>query len=105
MMKITTMVVPKGCYGVRIVKMVPYICTVPGGGVRAIRCYRDAHTYLVGGKKVGYSLKEQTLLVTEGCSPKTAIKAFIAMGNFVFAPEILKQYGIDNSSANPKSST
>ena len=94
MNKTESMLVHKGYYGVRIVKMVPYICTVSGGGVRAIRCYRDAHTYLVDGKQVGYSLKEQTLLVTMGCSPKTAIKAFIAMGNFVFAPDIIKAYKI-----------
>ncbi len=104
MMKITTMVVPKGYYGVRIVKMVPYICTVPGGGVRAIECYPDAQTYIVGGKHVGYSQSKQTLLVTIGCPPTRAIRSFIAMGNFIFAPEILKKYGIE-SPQNDKSIT
>ncbi len=41
----------------------PYICTVPSGGVNAIKCYPDAKTYHIGGVKIGYSAKEQTLIV------------------------------------------
>lgn len=41
----------------------PYIYTVPDGGVRAIKYYPDAQTYIINGKKVGYSAKEQTLIV------------------------------------------
>ena len=41
----------------------PYICTVPSGGVHAIKCYPDAKTYHIGGVKIGYSAKEQTLIV------------------------------------------
>ncbi len=41
----------------------PYICTVPSGGVHAIKCYPDAQTYIINGKKVGYSAKEQTVIV------------------------------------------
>ena len=40
----------------------PYICTVPGGGVRAIKCYPDAQTFIVNGKKIGYSRREQTMI-------------------------------------------
>ncbi len=40
----------------------PYICTVPGGGVRAIKCYPDAKTYIINGKKIGYSKREQTMI-------------------------------------------
>lgn len=40
----------------------PYICTVPGGGVRAIKCYPDAKTYIVNGKRIGFSRKEQTMI-------------------------------------------
>lgn len=40
----------------------PYICTVPGGGVRAIKCYPDAKTYIIKGKKIGYSQREQTMI-------------------------------------------
>lgn len=39
----------------------PYI--FPDGVVRAIKCYPDAQTYIINGKKVGYSAKEQTLIV------------------------------------------
>ena len=41
----------------------PYICTVPGGGVRAIKCYPDATTFIINGKKIGYSAKESTIIV------------------------------------------
>lgn len=41
----------------------PYICTVPSGGVHAIKCYPDAKTYHIGGVKIGYSEKEKTLIV------------------------------------------
>lgn len=41
----------------------PYICTVPGGGVQAIKCYPDAKTFIVNGKKIGYSRREQTMIV------------------------------------------
>ena len=44
------------------IKRAPYICTVPGGGVRATKCYPDAQTYVINGKKFGYSQKEQTLI-------------------------------------------
>ena len=42
----------------------PYICTVPGGGVRAIKCYPDAEILIVNGKQVGYSRKESALIAT-----------------------------------------
>ena len=35
------------------IKRAPYICTVPGGGVRATKCYPDAQTYVINGKKFG----------------------------------------------------
>ena len=104
MKKLEIMIVSKGCYGVKVLKMVPYICTVPGGGVRAITCYPDAQTYIVNGNHVGYSPSKQTLLVTFGCPPARAIRAFMGMGNFIFAPEILKKYGIE-SPKNDKSIT
>ena len=40
----------------------PYVRTVPGGGVRAIKCYSDAKTYVINGKKIGYSRREQTMI-------------------------------------------
>lgn len=49
---------------VKKVVYVPYICTVPGGGVKAIECHPDAVTIIVNGKKVGYSPKERALLRT-----------------------------------------
>ena len=48
---------------VKRVVRAPYICTVPGGGVRAILCWPDAKTLIVEGKKVGYSVKDQTAIV------------------------------------------
>ena len=54
----------------------PYICTVPGGGVRAIKCYPDAKTFIINGKRVGYSAKERTLICPldcTGCDIKHAI--------------------------------
>lgn len=40
----------------------PYICTIPSGGVQAIKCYPDALTYVINGKKIGYSKKERTMI-------------------------------------------
>lgn len=64
---------------VKEVKRVPYICTVPGGGVRATKCYPDATTFIINGKKVGYSRKERTLLAPFDltCSDIEASKSFV----------------------------
>lgn len=57
----------------------PYICTVPGGGVRAIKCYPDAQTYIVNGKKIGYSRKEQTMIAPLNISGKEIANARICL--------------------------
>ena len=41
----------------------PYICTIPAGGLRAIKCYPDAQIFFIDGKKVGYSKRERTMIV------------------------------------------
>lgn len=48
------------------IEWAPYICTVPGGGVRAIKCYPDAQTFVINGQKIGYSRKEHTMIVPIG---------------------------------------
>ena len=53
---------------IKEVVRVPYICTVPGGGVRATKCYHDAQIFFIYGKKVGYSKRERTMIVPLGTS-------------------------------------
>ncbi len=48
---------------VKKVIRVPYICTVPRGGVQAVKCYPDAEIFLIKGRKVGYSKEEKTLII------------------------------------------
>jgi len=62
----------------------PYICTVPGGGVRATKCYPDAKTFVINGKKVGYSAKEQTLICPLDCTGSEIKHAIVAM-NYAFS--------------------
>ena len=47
---------------IRHVVRAPYICTVLGGGVRQIKCYPDAQTFIIKGKLIGHSRKEQTMI-------------------------------------------
>ena len=72
----------------------PYICTVPGGGVRATKCYPDAHTYIINGKKVGYSAKEQALIYTPDCT-SSDVKAATKIVSYI---ESLKK--VANTAAN-----
>ena len=53
----------------------PYICTVPSSGVRAIKCYPDAKTYIINGEKFGYSKREQTMIAPLGISVDKIKKA------------------------------
>ena len=46
----------------------PYICTIPAGGLRAIKCYPDAITCFIRGIKIGYSKREKTMIVPLGTS-------------------------------------
>ena len=39
-----------------------YICTVPRKGLQADKCYPDAQTFIIKGKLIGYSRKEQTMI-------------------------------------------
>lgn len=61
----------------------PYICTIPAGGLRAIKCYPDAQICFIYGKKVGYSKRERTMIVppntpwSEIEEYKTILKKFI----------------------------
>ena len=50
------------------IEAAPYICTVPAGGLRDIKCYPDAITMFVNGKKIGYSRKEHTMIIPIGSS-------------------------------------
>ena len=72
----------------------PYICTVPGGGVRATKCYQDAQTYIINGKKVGYSAKEQALIYTPDCT-SSDVKAATKIVSYI---ESLKK--VANTAAN-----
>lgn len=72
----------------------PYICTVPGGGVRATKCYHDAHTYIINGKKVGYSAKEKALISTPDCTSGD-VKAATKIVSYI---ESLKK--VANTAAN-----
>ena len=72
----------------------PYICTVPGGGVRATKCYHDAQTYIINGKKVGYSAKEQTLIRTPDCT-SSDLKAAMKIVSYI---ETTKK--VTNTAAN-----
>lgn len=47
---------------VKEIKRAPYICIVPSGGPRAIKCYPDAKTWVINGQKFGYSKREQTMI-------------------------------------------
>lgn len=105
---------PKKVEFVEKVKKVPYICVVPAGGLRAIKCYPDARTffargqrvgYSLRGQRVGYSLRERTLLVPYSSDTKKAIEGLVASGWFEFSQEILERYGITESPKNDKSIT
>ena len=58
------------------IEAAPYICTVPGGGLRATKCYPDAQTFFVNGQKIGYSRKSHTLIVPIG-SNENEIKTYM----------------------------
>ena len=90
---------PKKVEFVEKVIMVPYICVVPAGGLRAIPCHPDARTFFARGQRVGYSLRERTLLVPFSSDAKRAITGLVASGWFEFSKEILDRYGITESSS------
>ncbi len=96
---------PKKVEFIEKVKKVPYICVVPAGGLRATKCYPDARTFFARGQKVGYSLRERTLLVPYSSDTKKAIEGLVASGWFEFSQEILERYGITESPKNDKSIT
>ena len=47
---------------IKEIKRAPYICIVPSGGPKAIKCYPDAKTWNINGQKFGYSKREQTMI-------------------------------------------
>ena len=55
-------IIPDNTVVKKIVR-VRYICTVPRGGIQAIKCYPDAEIFLIKGRKLGYSKKEKTLII------------------------------------------
>lgn len=46
----------------------PYVCTVPSGGLKAVKCYPDAMTFYSNKKRYGYSKKTGTLIVPNEAS-------------------------------------
>ena len=48
---------------IRKIEEAPYICTIPRRGIQAIKCYPDAKSIMYNGNVVGFSPKEETLIV------------------------------------------
>lgn len=73
----------------------PYICTVPGGGVRAIKCHPDAKTFIIKGKIVGYSVKEQALIYTPDCTGSD-VKAAMKIVSYIESSKKVANTAVNN---------
>ena len=78
-----------------------YICTVPGGGVRATKCYPDAHTYIINGKKVGYSAKERALIYTPDCT-SSDVKAATKIVSYIESSKKVANTAVNNEAQNKR---
>jgi len=79
----------------------PYICTVPGGGVRATKCYPDAQTYIINGKKVGYSAKEQALIYTPDCT-SSDVKVAMKIVSYIGTSKKVANTAVNNEAQNKR---
>lgn len=82
---------PKKVEFVEKVKKVPYICVVPAGGLRAIKCYPDARTFFCRRAESRVFPKQTNFACHKWLSAGTSNKGVYSHGEFYICTRDLRK--------------